>query len=572
MVIVPVVTALVAVYVSWTFICLESNVRKARAIGVPVIRQPIDSFNVLWLTVQNLIWAALDRLPIAWSSFPAWLRSLRRSWQFTNNNHWNLEHGHVFALVSPVGITLYIADADAISEIYRRRDDFIRPVQEYKILEIFGPCLSTAGWDDWPRHRKPLASPFNEGIMKFVWKESLRQAQLMTKSWTSDVSLDEGIPSTTKDMRTFSLNVLAGTGFGQSYDFHGSADGDSPKEGKTYRDALATVLDNCILLMLVPLRRLKSSWAPKRWRDIAAGAESFMGYMEQMVTDERSAKSQGKSNSGGIMTSFVHALDEYERHQTNKDPSLPDIPKNRRGLSMEELYSNLFVINFAGHDTTANTITFCVFSLAAHPQVQDWIADEIDAVIGDLPPEEWDYETLFPKLSRCRAVFWESLRLYPPVMSIPKWTAARQQDLTVQGKMLNIPAGTRTYIYNLAVQTLPQYWDNPLTWRPSRWIVEPKSGSDELGKETFLDPPTGTFLPWSSGAQNCPGKKFADVEAAALIAKLFQQHRVKVKLNEGESAESGCVRAQKCLSDVDCSLVLRMVDPHDTKLIYEKRP
>ncbi|TQS33932.1 hypothetical protein Golomagni_05708, partial [Golovinomyces magnicellulatus] len=249
------------------------------------------------------------------------------------------------------------------------------------------------------------------------------------------------------------------------------------------------------------------------------------------------------------------------------DPSLPDIPKNRRGLSLEELYSNLFVINFAGHDTTANTIAFAIFSLAANPAVQEWVSEEIEAVVGDLEPEEWKYDDLFPKLNRCRAVFWESLRLFPPVMGIPKWTANKPQQLSVQGQVLNLPAETRTYIYPMALHTMPQYWEDPLAWKPSRWVVVSAEGG--LANETFFEPRPGTFLPWSAGAQNCPGKKFADVEAAALVLRLLHRHHIKVKLEPGESEESGFARAKACMDDVDCSLVLRMVDPLNTKLIYE---
>lgn len=571
MIFLPAAATLLAGYIGWNLICLERNAAKTKAIGVPFIRQPIDSMNVLWLTFEHFLWAILDRLPFVWSSYPSWLRSMRRTWQFDNKNHWHLEHGPVFALVSPAKITLFFADADAVNELYARRDDFIRPSLEYKILEVFGPCLSSAGWDDWPRHRKPTAAPFNETVMKFAWKESLRQAQLMAASWSGSVPASSGILSTTKDTRTFSLNVLAAAGFGQSYDFHGSSDGPVVKKGSNYRDALATILDNCILLMLVPLPTLKARWAPKLWGEIGDQAEKFMGFMKQMLEDERAHLNKPDSQRHrGIIPSFMNALDEHERHQKNKDPSLPDIPKNRRGLALEEVYSNLFMINFAGHDTTANTLAFAVYSLAAHPDVQDWVAEEIEAVIGDLPVEDWDYETLFPKLKRCRAVFYESLRLYPPVMAVPKWTAGRPQQLTVQGKVLNLPAEVRTYVYMLAIQTMPQYWPDPLTWKPSRWLINDQDKPASIENETFFQPPPGTFLPWSGGAQNCPGKKFADVEATAMFARLLNGHRVGVKLVDGESEKSGRERVKKCLNNVDCSLVLRMVDPIDTKLVYKK--
>lgn len=56
-----------------------------------------------------------------------------------------------------------------------------------------------------------------------------------------------------------------------------------------------------------------------------------------------------------------------------------------------------------GHDTTATTLAYAFTVLSAHKEVQAWIAEEIEAVFGDTPFEDWDYETAFPKLKRCLA-------------------------------------------------------------------------------------------------------------------------------------------------------------------------
>lgn len=51
------------------------------------------------------------------------------------------------------------------------------------LLEVYGPCISTAGWDDWTRNREIFATPCNESIMRFVWNEALRQITAMLGSW-----------------------------------------------------------------------------------------------------------------------------------------------------------------------------------------------------------------------------------------------------------------------------------------------------------------------------------------------------------------------------------------------------
>lgn len=115
-----------------------------------------------------------------------------------------------------------------------------------ELLEVYGPCISTAGWDDWARHRKILAAPFNESIMKFVWDEALRQTKAMLNSWVDVQST--GIPSVQKDTQTLALGVLAATALQKSYDFRGSAETAVQDEAGSYRDTLQTVLNNAILI------------------------------------------------------------------------------------------------------------------------------------------------------------------------------------------------------------------------------------------------------------------------------------------------------------------------------------
>ena len=111
---------------------------------------------------------------------------------------------------------------------------------------------------------------------------------------------------------------------------------------------------------------------------------------------------QGKSGSGSLMASFVRALDTHQKEEalvgTNAAQS------HSKGLTIDEIFGNIFVINFAGHDTTANTLAFSMLLLAANPEVQDWIAEELYEMTESSNNETWDYSILFPKLKRCRAV------------------------------------------------------------------------------------------------------------------------------------------------------------------------
>ena len=264
------------------------------------------------------------------------------------------------------------------------------------MLDLYGPNVSTAKWTDWQRQRKFVAAPFNENTNKLVWTESLSQARDMLENWLH--SSNSGALGVAKDTRTLSLDVLAATGFRKSYKFRG-ANEEGQDSARNYRDALKIVLDNALLLMMAPPRLLSSSIMPKSWAEIGQATVDFRQYMMDMLNEESALVEQGKPGSGSLMTAFVRAL---------KNPDKEDFEgtggSGPKGLTVEEILGNIFVINFAGHDTTANTLAFAMLLLAAYPHVQDWIAEELGELISDEKSETWDYEDLFPRLKRCQAV------------------------------------------------------------------------------------------------------------------------------------------------------------------------
>lgn len=263
-----------------------------------------------------------------------------------------------------------------------------------ELLAVYGPNISTASPENWARHRKVLATSFmNESIMRSVWDESVRQAGQMIDAW-----MDDGTTSVARDMRTVSLNVLAAIGFRRSSHFRApeaAEYSDDPDTKFSYRDALQIVLDNVILIMLIPRKHLRYFWLPARLRRIGKAAADFGMQMQEMVDEEKEAKKDDNKGTGSLLNSFVHALDAH-----HKDSS--------KGMSVDELLGNLFMVNFAGHDTTTNTLAFAVLLLAACPEVQEWVSEEVVRVIERTSQDDMNYNDLFPKLVRCRAVMVSS--------------------------------------------------------------------------------------------------------------------------------------------------------------------
>ncbi|KAI9674467.1 MAG: hypothetical protein M1817_001805 [Caeruleum heppii] len=554
-------------YLIWSLFCMESNVRRARLVGVPVVRMPIDPMNKLWLVFEPPLFRLLDCLPFDYGTFG---RYSRRGWHFQDKARSHLEFGPAWIIATPRELYLQIADPDAINDIFARRADFVRPLHLYRMLDVYGSNVSTVGGIDWQRQRKIVAAPFNENTNKLVWAESLSQTRDMLRSW-SDWG-PAGLYGVAKDTRTLSLDVLAATGFNRSYKFR-SAHESSHNAARDYRDSLQIVLDNALLLMVTPgwlwsLPFVSTSWA--RIRDATTG---FRQYMMDMLTEESSLLRQGKPGTGSLMTSFVRAL------EIHKDEAIGGDEENespaQKGLSVNEILGNIFVINFAGHDTTANTLAFGMLLLAAYPEVQNWVAEELQEILGDTNSETWDYSKVYPRLKRSQAVLYETIRLYPPIMALPKWTNQFSQTLRVGEKTLSLPSRTAVLPSLLAVQTLPQYWsEDHSIWRPARWVLSsgPEASKSDLsgrsGKEELFTPRKGTYFPWSDGPQSCPGKKFAQVEFVAVIACLLQHHRVRLVPAMGEDWNMARLRTLKVLEDCDQGLLLRMRYADSVKLAW----
>ncbi|KAK3689095.1 putative cytochrome P450 [Podospora appendiculata] len=559
------ILALAAAYIAWNAIRLELNVRKARALDVHIVRIPFDVNNNVWVIVQPLVWKLLARvLPnIPWTAYPDVVRFSHRNWYFQEKSSTALRFGRVWALVSPGNVHLQVSDPDVIRDMCSRWRDFSRPVRIYKMLAVYGPSVVTVGLQDWPRHRKAVATTFNESINQFVWDESLRQALSMVQYWTS--TPNDGIPDMEEDVRSLSLNVLAATAFREPYAFRGSTqlikdadEGDKVNNTRTYRDALRVVNKHAILLMLIPYRYLASPIPiiPRALARIGRAAVALRGFLTSMVAEEMQALNRGEDGSGGLMTHLVRsALDQETAHRIGFADEVKTASKKGL-LSFDEILGNVFLINFAGHDTTAVTLSFAMMLLAARPDVQQWLHEEIVTVSEGKPVTDWDYHDLFPKLHRCRAVFLETLRLYAPIIGLPKLSSDKAQTLHVPGRdnsPLVIPPGSEIYPLILCVQTDPKYWpDEPFAWKPSRWITVTSEG------DGLFVPEQGSYLPWADGPQGCPGKKFSQVEAVAVLAGLFRRHRVRPVPGPGETEEQARKRAQDCADDVNYDLLLRM--------------
>ncbi|KAG8159133.1 hypothetical protein KVR01_010794 [Diaporthe batatas] len=536
-----------------SLVCLLRNYLVARKLGIPVRIIPVDHINPLWSIVSQQVVALLRRLPfglgdnnITKYNYMGFEIPLR--WKS------HQEMGDAFVLCSPARNWLYLGNPDDITAMLKRNNDFPHDSELTAMLDVFGPNISTAQGADWKKMRKLIASCFIDQNFEIVWRESVSQAVDMGRYWGSRQSVE----TVAHDTRTLSLNVMSRVGFGKSYEFSGHHEAKVAVEGTSlsYKDALQTILENSIVIMVMGTKFLAKPWLPRYLRNLHHACTSFQGYMTQLFEAGKMNASQAVASDRNLMNSLVRASHEG----------------TSGSLSEREIYGNLFVLNFAGHDTTAHTFVWVMYFLAANPEVQDWIHEEIQHVLGGRPEPDWNYKADFPRLKRCISVVYESLRFYTPV-GMAKWTAEGSPALQVGDKTLLIPPRTMIVPSHASVHSDPRYWgSDSLVWRPSRWIKPGAAGPGDIDGEEFISPVRGTFLPWSDGIRDCPGKKFSQVEAVATLAALFRDWRVDPVTRQGEDLGDARKRVLRFIEeDTGMMLLVQMLHPERCPLIWKRR-
>ncbi|MGH6908974.1 MAG: cytochrome P450, partial [Phenylobacterium sp.] len=170
-------------------------------------------------------------------------------------------------------------------------------------------------------------------------------------------------------------------------------------------------------------------------------------------------------------------------------------PKEAAKLAL----SNAVTFLVAGHETTANALTWTLYLLSEQPQVQAWAAEEArEALATSATPAE-----VLEKLTYLRWVLEEAMRLYPPAPRIERQAAA---DDTLGD--LKIRKGDYVGIWPWVLHRHQALWDNPDGFDPERFAPEAKAAQHRF-----------QYIPFGAGPRVCIGAQFATAEALLILAE-----------------------------------------------------
>ncbi|KAH7148802.1 cytochrome P450 [Dactylonectria macrodidyma] len=567
-------TGIITAFSTYSYISkLRHNIAEAKRSGLPYIVAPCSPIFLPWQITHKLWLPIIRSFPKSW--WEEWLDPLIPGFTYRTRHERFARHGDIFIVVSPGMLFLMVANAEVVCQLTSKPQQFPKLTETYEILRQFGDnVLTSPEGPVWRMHRKVTSASFNEKNTAIVFKEAIRQAQGMLRTWTGPTGeRNETINSLDVDTMRLALNIIAYAGFGLELLWPGEklpegADQKLAKYGSlepaaghklSFVDTIATMLEYILLLLLVPGWVLRLIPFQKIQR-AADSREDWIKYMRELLDEKIEEAGRGERVEGmDLMGRLVRS--SYGAGQKSGEA----VPK-KGTLAREEILGNAFIMLVAGHETTANAMHFILIELATNPASQRRLHKDIDEMFGDTDPSTWDYDSLInPMLaSMLGACLNETLRMMPAVVEIPKKvTPDQDQVIVMDGQKHVLPKRTMISLVAVSVHRNPRYWparpskihtgkDDINDWVPERWFrnsqgatdktdTKDDSAEEDLGEEVtsaeLFRPERGSYIPFSDGPRSCLGRRIAQVEIIAALAVLFRSHSLELAVDEWATDE-----------------------------------
>ena len=380
----------------------------------------------------------------------------------------------VFSPKFAAGKLVYVADAALIETIFvDRPDDFPKGSIDQRILRpIFNDGLLLAEGGDWRWKRRLTAPVFSPAAMKRFLPDIVAPFAA-----TADAFLGASDrPADASDaMKSATLQVIDRLLFGG--------------EREIDPDAIMTHVEDYL--------------APTPWMV----AYALFGVPQGMPFPGHKRQSRARFAARDMLDRFVkkrRAGDRSSDDLTNRLLAASD-PETGRGLSDDDMVDMLLTLQSAGHETSANALTWALYLLTRMPAVQERLAAEVDAVTAGEPVTH-DH---MPRLVAVRAFIEETMRLYPPAPSLSRM--ARKAE-ALGG--VAVEAGAAVLVPVHLIHRHPAYWERPDVFDLDRFMA-PAAGR----------PARTVYMPFGAGPKICVGAQLAMTEMTAGLATLLQHVR-----------------------------------------------
>lgn len=249
--------------------------------------------------------------------------------------------------------------------------------------------------------------------------------------------------------------------------------------------------------------------------------EELKSHKYELSTSTKGTTNEGTSygQSDGLKDDLDVDDDVGEKKRMAFLDLLIEASQNGVVINDEEIKEQVDTIMFEGHDTTAAGSSFFLCQMAAHPEIQERVVQELNEIYQGSDRPATFADTLEMKyLERC---LLETLRLFPPVPII-----ARQLQQEVQlasDPNLRLPAGATIVVAQFGTHRLEEYYPNPLEYNPDNFLPEKAANRHYYA-----------FIPFSAGPRSCVGRKYAMLKLKILLSTILRNYKIVSNLKEGD--------------------------------------
>jgi cytochrome P450 len=336
----------------------------------------------------------------------------------------------------------------------------------------------TSDGDFWLRQRRLMQPMFHRQRIAGLGSHIVNSAQAMLREWEARPGAALPID---KEMSRLTLRVVGLALFSEDLL------GDVSALGKAFDDG-----DHYVAYRMRNIS--PPDWVPTHWNRVARQARDVaVNKVDAMI-----AARKRDGHRDDLLSMLLEARD-------GDGTPMSDIQVRREAQTMIA----------AGHETTSTALTWTFYLLSQHPQVEQRLHAELDAVLGGRAAGMEDV----PRLVYARQIIDEAMRLYPPVWATGRDAAAGD---SIDGYPIKKGYGINIPIWSMHRSL--RYWDDPLAFKPERFAPENAAALHKVA-----------YLPFGAGPRQCIGSVFALTEAVLILATVAQ--RYKLRLQPGHRVE-----------------------------------
>nr|AHJ10934.1 cytochrome P450 6FV2 [Chironomus kiiensis] len=354
----------------------------------------------------------------------------------------------------------------------------------------------------WRDLRVKLSPTFTSGKLRTMFPTIRNCVKTLEDYMIKNVKSGDNVFNMRDLMARYTTNVISSVAFGIDNDCINETDNIFRKMGlKIFQVSLKQALIQ-VLFFFAPtlIVKAKIKLTPDDVEDF------FMKIVKQTVDHREASKDNERKDFMQLMIQLKNQgyLSADKDDEESEKGSHGDVKK----LTFNEVAAQAFLFFAAGFETSSSTMNFCLFELSRNPEKQKKVHEELDRVLKNVDINDITYEKL-NELKYLECCIDEALRIYP---ILPALMRESTRDHKFSSSNLKIENKTPILIPVLGMQRDPEIYDNPMEFRPERFLNSPHGN----GKVQGL-----FYVPFGDGPRNCIGARMGKLQTKlGLVAAL----------------------------------------------------